>query len=98
MFAPMKFMSGSKLGHSGLKIRSPGQIKEDIVDILKLHFLTNHHESRSKCLWWFIGQVRNARVKKLGHQDKSKENLVNTPEVTFLIIKNISQNVYLDDF
>ena len=37
-------------------------------------------------------------IKKLGHQAKSKEDLVNTPEVTLVIIMNIAQNVCLDDF
>ena len=38
-------------------------------------------------------------VKKLGHQAKSKENLVNTLEITFseVIIMNLAQDVCLDD-
>ena len=37
---------------------------------------------------------------KLGHQAKSKEDLVNTLEVTFFeaIIMNLTQNVCLHDF
>ena len=38
---------------------------------------------------------------KLGHQAKSKEKLVNTPEVTFfffeVIMMNVAQNVCLHD-
>ena len=38
-------------------------------------------------------------VKKLGHQAKSKENLVNTSSHIFeAIIMNLAQNVCLDDF
>ena len=38
MIAPMKSRSISKLGHLGLKTRSPGQIKENIVSTLEVPF------------------------------------------------------------
>ena len=39
------------------------------------------------------------RVQKLGTQAKSKENLVDTLEVTFEVnIMNLTQNVCFDDF
>ena len=49
-----------------------------------------------------LDQVWNSVTwgQKLGHQAKSKENLVNTLVVTFFeaIIVNIAQYVCLDDF
>ena len=74
MFASMKSRS---------KPRSPGEVnsKENLFNTMEFTFFSNYHESYSKCLSsCFLGQVQNwvTWSQKLGHQAKSKENLVNT--------------------
>ena len=50
------------------------------------HFFNNYHEYFSKYLsWWFLGLVQNLVTwnQNIGHQAKSKENFVDTLELTF---------------
>ena len=65
-------------------------------------FLPSLDEISSECLpLWNRGQVWNWVTwgQKLGHQVKSKENIVNTRGHIFqAIIFNLAQNVYPDDF
>ena len=68
MFAPMKSRSSLKLGHLGSKTRSPGQI------VISRPFQDQDVLKFETVTW----------SQKLGHQAKSKENLVNTLVVTFL--------------
>ena len=86
MFVLTISRSSLKLGHLGSKTRSPGQIKGrpcyhsrgHIFDaiIMNLAQMFALMISRSSLKLGHMGS-------KLGHQAKSKENLVNTPEVTF---------------
>ena len=57
--------------------------------------------AQNVCLNNFLCQVQNLVTwsQKLSHQAKLKENIVNTPEITFyVIIMNLPQNICLDDF
>ena len=87
--------SSSKLEHLGSKTRSPGQISVKSCYHSSGHiFSSNHHESCTKCLsWWVLGQVWNwvTWYQKLGHWAKSAENFV-------IIILNFDQNVCFDQF
>ena len=87
MLVLMISRSSSKLGHMGSKTRSPCQIKGKPCKHSWSHFWSNHHESCSKYLsWWVLSQVWNWVTwgQKLGHWAKSAENLVNALAVTFL--------------
>ena len=76
--------SDSKLDHLGSKTRSPGLIKEKpcqhsgghIFEAVIMSLAQNVCLGKLSLKLCHLGQ-------KLGHQAKSKEYLVNTPEVTF---------------
>ena len=88
--------SSLKLSHFWSKnwVTRPNQ-RKTLLTLYRSHFWSYHQEYCSKCLsWWFLGQDWNwaSWGQKLGHQSKSKENLVNTLAVT-AIIMNLAQNV-----
>ena len=87
MFVLVISRSSSNLGHMGSKTRSPCQISRKLFTLQRSHFWNIHHEYCSKYLsWWFLGLVQNwvTWYQKLSHLAKSKENLVDALEVTFL--------------
>ena len=87
MFVLMISRSSLKLGHLGLKTRSPGQISGKSFYHSSSHIFEAViiNLAQNVCLHDFLGQVQNwvTWSQKLGHQAKSAENFVNTLEVTF---------------
>ena len=89
MFVLMSSRSSSKHGHLRLKTRSPVKSKEDLVKTLQVTLLNQSSWILLKMLVLIIS--RSSAIScgtKLGHQARSKENLVNTLVVTFFFINH----------